>query len=346
MRQLASVQRIVDIQPIPNADKIECATVLGWKCVVRKGEFKTGDLVLYVEPDSLLPFNPWTGEQLGEKPMRLKTVRMKGQISQGLVLNLSLPLLASANGQAEGTDVSELLGIKKYEPPPLPPSLAGIARGTFPSFLVKTDETRIQAFPGVITRHADKSFAVTEKLDGSSTSYYWHNILGDGSTYTFGACSRNLDLEPGDAAQWVVASNLGIREALTKEQVDNGRNLALQGELVGPNIQGNKLGLPTVTWYAFNAYDIRKRSFLSHTEFIEWTERNNIPHVPVIEASFSLQEQTVDSLVQYVTRKSLLNPQVWIEGGVFRPLVEERDPDLGRLSFKAINPEFLLKYGE
>lgn len=343
MRQLASVQRIVDVQPIPNADKIDCATVLGWKCVVRKGEFKTGDLVLYVEPDSLLPFNPWTGEQLGDKPLRLKTVRMKGQVSQGLVLGLQLPQLAPANGQSEGTDVSELLGIKKYEPPALPACLAGMARGVFPSFLVKTDETRIQAFPGVITRHADKPFVVTEKLDGSSTSYYWHDILGDGSC-SLGACSRNLDLQPGDSAQWTVAASLGVREALEKEQVDTGRHLALQGELVGPGIQGNRLGLPAVTWFAFNVFDIGRRSFLSHGEFIEWTERNNIPHVPVIDPNFSLQEQTVDSLIKYVTRKSLLNSQVWIEGGVFRPLTEERDPDLGRLSFKAINPEFLLKY--
>jgi RNA ligase (TIGR02306 family) len=345
MRQLASIQRIVDIQPIPNADKIECATVLGWKCVVKKGEFKTGDLVLYVEPDSLLPFNPWTGELLGDKPLRLKTVRMKGQISQGLVLNTGLPQLAAGNWLVEGTDVSEVLGIKKYEPPPLPEALAGIARGVFPSFLVKTDETRIQAFPAVITRHAGKSFAVTEKLDGTSTSYYWHDRVGDGS-YAFGACSRNLDLEPGNGAQWTIAANLGLREALTKEQVDNGRSLALQGELVGPNIQSNKLKLPSVTWFAFNAYDIVRRQFLSHDEVTEWCARNNIPHVPVIERGFKLDDHNVDSLIKYVTRKSLLNPEVWIEGGVFRPLIEEHDPDLGRLSFKAINPEFLLKYGE
>ena len=205
--------------------------------------------------------------------------------------------------------------------------------------------TRIQAFPGVISRHSDCLFAVTEKLDGTSTSYYWHDVLGDGS-YTFGACSRNRDLLPGNGAQWTVAANLGLQEALRKEQVDNGRHLALQGELVGPNIQSNKLALPSVTWFCFNVYDIKNRQFLSHDHFIEWCTRNHIPHVPVIEHGFSLEEQTVDSLVSYVTRKSLLNPQVWIEGGVFRPLVERRDPDLGRLSFKAINPEFLLKYGE
>lgn len=345
MRKLASIERIVDIQPIPDADKIECVTVLGWKCIVKKGEFKIGDLVIYIEPDSMLPFNPWTGELLPEKPLRLKTVRMKKQISQGLVLGTSLPQLTSVNCLTEGTDIADVLGIKKYEPPPLPPALAGIARGAFPSFLVKTDETRIQAFPGVVIRYADKPFVVTEKLDGSSTSYYWHDIRGDG-TYTFGACSRNLDLEPGNGAQWVVAAQLGIKEALEKEQHDHGRNLALQGELVGPGIQSNKLGLPAVTWFAFNAYDIRLKKFLDHREFIEWCEKNNVPHVPVIEADFSLNGQTVDTLVTYVTRKSLINPQTWIEGGVFRPHVEQHDSDLGRLSFKVINPEFLLKYGE
>lgn len=345
MRQLASIQRINEIHSIPNADKIDYVTVLGWNCVVRKGEFKVGDLVVYIEPDSLLPFNPWTGEHLGDKPMRLKTVRMKGQISQGLVLGLSLPQLAPVKDLPEGTDVSEILGIKKYEPPPLPASLAGIARGAFPSFLIKTDETRIQAYPDIIARYSNQPFAVTEKLDGSSTSYYWHDILGDGN-YSFGACSRNLDLEPGNGAQWTVAADLGIREALTKEQVDNKRNLAIQGELVGPGIQGNRLGLPKVTWYAFNVFDIKQRLFLPHNEFVEWCERNGIPHVPVIEPSFSLKDHNVDSLVEYVTRKSILNSSVWIEGGVFRPHVEQRDPDLGRLSFKVINPEFLLKYGE
>jgi RNA ligase (TIGR02306 family) len=201
MRHLASIQRILDVQPIPTADKIETVTVLGWKCVVRKGEFQVGDLVLYVEPDSLFPFNPWTGEQLGEKPLRLKTVRMKGQISQGLVLNLSnVPQLCGSN-IPEGTDVSSILGIVKYEPPPLPAQLAGLARGLFPSFLVKTDETRIQAFPGLIKKWEHiGDFIVTEKLDGASTSYYWHNPLNDGE-FIFGACSRNLDLQPGGSAR-------------------------------------------------------------------------------------------------------------------------------------------------
>ena len=346
MRKLASIQRIADVQPIPDADKVDCVTVLGWKCVVKKGEFKVGDLVVYVEADSMLPFNPWTGEDLPDKPLRLKTVRMKKQISQGLVLSPSLlPRTIPQELLAEGVDVSDTLGITKYEPPPLPAALAGLAKGLFPSFLVKTDETRIQAYPAVIDRWRTTPFAVTEKLDGSSTSYYWRDLLGDGA-YAFGACSRNLDLQPGNSAQWTVAAKIGLQEALTKTQVDTGRSYAVQGELAGPNIQGNRLGLPEVSFFAFNVFDIGDKQFLSHDSFMEWCAKFNLPTVPVINGNFSLGGHSVDTLVKFVTMKSKLNPNAWIEGGVFRPLVEQRDPDLGRLSFKVINPEFLLKHGE
>lgn len=344
MRQLASIQRIVDLQPIPDADKIECATVLGWKCVVRKGEFKTGDLVLYIEPDSMLPFNPWTGELIPEKPLRLKTVRMKKQISQGLVLGLGLPQLAAIRLLQEGTDVSEQLGITKYEPPPLPAALAGLARGTFPPFLVKTDETRIQAHPGVLSRWSAIPFTVTEKIDGMSTTYY--STVESTGQLIRGACSRNLDLLPGDSIQWRVAAEDKIHDALEGTRQETGLSFSIQGELAGPNIQANKLGLTSVQFFAFNLYNITNRKFLPQVELEEWCHKWNIKMVPVIEPSMTLAGHTVDSLVEFVKRKSKLNPQVWIEGGVFRPHVEQQDCDLGRLSFKVINPEFLLKYGE
>jgi len=344
MRQLASIQRIVDLQPIPDADKIESATVLGWKCVVRKGEFRVGDLVVYIEPDSMLPFNPWTGELIPDKPLRLKTVRMKKQISQGLVLGLGLPQLAAVKLLQVGTDVTGVLGITKYEPPPLPAVMAGLARGDFPSFLVKTDETRLQACPSVLQRWPNIQFTVTEKIDGMSTTYYSTMAL-DGQPMR-GACSRNRDLIPGDAVQWKVAAERQIHEALEQYGQAHGTHYAVQGELAGPNIQSNKLGLSSVQFFAFNLFDIDRHRFLTNEELASWCQTWNIGMVPIIEPSITLAGHTVDSLVEFVTRKSLLNPQVWIEGGVFRPHVETVDCDLGRLSFKVINPEFLLKYGE
>ena len=346
MRQLASIQRIVDIKSIPDADKIDCASVLGWKCIVKKGEFKVGDLVIYIEPDSMLPFNPWTGELIPDKPLRLKTVKMKKQISQGLVLNIGLPQVAAAsiNFMKEGTDITALLGITKYEPPPPPAVLAGQARGAFPSFLVETDETRIQSIPGVLSRWPDTVFTVTEKIDGMSTSYY--SVLEDGQLRR-GACSRKLDLLTGESVQWKVAAEDKIFEALEASGKERGVSMAVQGELVGPNIQSNKLVLPSVQFFAFNLYDITNRRFLAQWELEQWCDKWSIKHTVVIAHSMAIVDQTVDSLVEFVTRKSLLNPQIWIEGGVFRPRdCEGYDGDIpgGRLSFKVINPQFLLKY--
>lgn len=342
MRKLASIQRIVDIQAIPEADKIDCVTVLGWKCIVKKGEFKVGDLVIYIEPDSMLPFNPWTGEESFDKPMRLKTVKMKKQISQGLVLSTNLPQLTGSIWLQEGTDITEQLGITKYEPPPLPAQLSGIAKGNFPSFLVKTDEERIQSCPGILDRYKGVEFLVTEKLDGCSVSYY---LIGD----VFGVCSRNLELkENPEVVQWKIAEELKIKEALAAINEKKGGSFAVQGELVGPKIQDNKLAFPNNRFYAFNLYDIANRRFLGHNDLTAWCLENNIPQVPLLCTITFGQggHSTVDDLVNLVTCKSTFNPAIWMEGGVFRPAVEQHDPDLGRLSFKCINPEFLLKYKE
>ena len=352
MRKLASIQKIVAVTAIPEADKIDCVTILGWKCIVKKGEFKEGDLVIYIEPDSMLPFNPWTGALIPDSPLRLKTVRMKKQISQGLVLSTNLPQLTAARFLTEGTDISAILGITKYEPPPLSAALVGMARGLFPSFIPKTDEVRIQAAPAVLSRWAAEPFTVTEKLDGMSTTYYshpegWPDIQpGNDDSYRAGACSRNLDLLPGESVQWKVAGQDKIHDALVATAKKTGQYFAVQGELAGPNIQGNKLKLLSPQFFAFNLYNYTAKKYASPEELTAWCKEYNIKQVPVVSHSFSLQGHTVDSLVAYVTRKSALNHTAWIEGMVFRPLVPREDPDLGNLSFKVINPEFLLSHGE
>jgi len=139
MRKLASIQRIKNLEPIAGADAIEKATVLGWQLVVKKGEFAIGDLCVYCEIDSRLPDRP-EFEFLKARGMRIRTVRLRGQISQGICFPLSiLPVYTDVQ---EDTDVTELLDITKYEPP-IPAQLAGVAKGLFPSFIPKTDETRV-----------------------------------------------------------------------------------------------------------------------------------------------------------------------------------------------------------
>lgn len=347
MRKLASIQTVKAIAPIEGADKIETATILGWSCVVLKGKYKVGDLCVYCEVDSLIPRTEWSeflfkGDDKKKDTFRLKTIRLRGQVSQGLVLPIDvIPTSPQEDGKPfyqygmyqEGIDVTEILGIEKYEPP-IPAQLQGQVRGMRPSFIPKTDETRIQAEPQVLERHKGKRFYITEKIDGSSMTAY----INDGE---FGVCSRKIDLkETEENTFWKVARALDLEGKLRKLN----RNLAIQGELHGEGIQGNKYKLKGQDFRAFNIYDIDKAQFLSFHDFKTLCEHLGVCTVPKVN-EITLNH-TVEELVEMSKDMSRLNPKTKREGIVLRPIVEERDSDLGRLSFKVINPEFLLKYGE
>ena len=183
MRNLASIQRIKALEPIEGADVIEKATVLGWQLVVKKNEFKVGDLCVYCEIDSIMPNKPEFAF-LEPRKFRIKTVKLKGQISQGICFPLSI--LPEDCVIEEGKDVTDIIGVEKYEPY-IPAQLAGIMKGNFPSFLQKTDETRVQNLEEELNEHHGELSYITEKLDGSSATYYLNN--GE-----FGVCSRNIDL--------------------------------------------------------------------------------------------------------------------------------------------------------
>ena len=328
MRKLATIQRIKALEPIPNADAIQKATVLGWQLVTKKGEFNVGDWCVYCEIDSLLPDKP-EFEFLKPRGMRIRTVRLRGQISQGIcfppdILPAGVPL-------EEGWDVTDALGIQKYEPP-VPASLSGVAKGPFPGFIPKTDETRVQVLQGLLDKYAAEPCYVSEKLDGSSVTYY----LKEGG---FGVCSRNLDLlETPENSLWKVARALDVEAKL----LTLGRNFALQGEIIGEGIQGNKYALRGQTVCFFNAFDVDAYRYLDYADFTACLNGLGLPVVPVLDAAFPLNND-INALVEFSKRKSTLNPAVWAEGVVIRPLRERQDA-LGRVSFKAINPEFLLKY--
>jgi RNA ligase (TIGR02306 family) len=332
-RKLASIQRIKALEAIPNADAIERATVLGWQLVVKKGEFQVGDLCVYIEIDALLPERP-EFEFLRPRRFLIRTVRLRGQISQGICFPPDI--LPPGAPLAEGADVTEALGIVKYEPP-VPVHLAGQMKGFFPSFVPKTDETRVQVLEEVLARHYGTVFYASEKLDGTSMTCY----LRDGE---FGVCSRQIDLqESAENLYWRMARRYGIEEKLRRL----GGNVAVQGELVGEGIQKNRLGLKGVQFFAFSLFDIDRYAFLDHAPFLAALRDLDLPAVPVVTAEFVLTETTgVPEIIAYATGRSAFNEQVWREGLVFRPLVETNDPELGRLSFKAINPEYLLKHGE
>lgn len=355
-RHLATLQRISELNPIEGADRIECAKVLGWRCVVKKGEFKVGDLIIYCEVDSLLPEKP-EFEFLRETKFRIRTRKFKGQISQGLILPINFLVskddtffegwnkLIQLGNLQEGQDVTELLGIVKYEPK-LPANLAGLVKGTFPKHIVpKTDETRVQVLQPMLDRYKGEKCYVSEKVDGSSCTIYYK----DGE---FGVCSRNLELfETPENSFWKVIKEKKIDEKLKKYCEDNKINLSLQGELVGNNIQKNTLNLSGLDILFFNIFNINEYRYYDYTDFIKISKELEISIVPILEEDFILIND-IDYLVEKAKGNSKLNRNVMREGIVIRPLKEKVDLFMandfgnGRVSFKVLNPEYLLKYGE
>jgi RNA ligase (TIGR02306 family) len=225
-----------------------------------------------------------------------------------------------------GKDVSQLLGIQKYEPP-IPAELAGKVKGLFPSFLRRTNEERVQNLKTEYEewKNSDKTFYVGEKMDGSSSTFFINND-------EFGVCSRNLELLETDGNTfWKVARELDLETRMR----DFGGNFALQGELLGPGIQGNpyKLNKPTVKF--FNVFDIDMREYLPLDKFKFIVEHLGLETIPILDEDFKLLD-TIDELLSYADAKSVLNPNFDREGVVIRSTDRA-------ISFKAISNKFLLK---
>lgn len=338
-RKLATVRRIKEILPIEGADRIELAVVDGWKVVVAKDvQHKVGDLVIYCEIDSFLPIREEfeflrksSYKKMGDQEgFRLRTAKMKGQISQGLILPISVLNPPDTNIYVqpfEGLDVTYMLDIVKYEPP-IPANLAGKVKGLFPSFLIKTDEERVQNIAveySALCFQSKHQFYVTEKLDGSSATFYINN--GE-----FGVCSRNLELlETEDNSFWKVARELKLEENLRAL----GKNICLQGELIGEGIQGNPYGIKGQTVRFFSVYQIDSRTRLGIKDLEDICFMIGLQTVPILESNFILPN-TIEEMLQYAEGKSALNPKTEREGVVVRSLD-------GTISFKAISNKFLLK---
>jgi RNA ligase (TIGR02306 family) len=333
MRKLASIQKIKNIEAIEGADAIEKASVLGWQLVIRKGEFAIGDLCVYCEIDSVMPERP-EFEFVRAKSNRIKTIKLRGQISQGICFPLNI--LPEGIAVEEDLDVTDIIGVTKFEPP-IPANLAAEVKGMFPSFVPKTDETRVQVLQKVLDQYTGTPCYVTEKLDGSSATFY----LRDGE---FGVCSRNLDLKYDEGnSMWKFAVENRLEEKLR----DLGINIALQGEIIGEGIQKNKYRLRGQHIYFFNVFAIDSYSYFSLNEAKKLLSDLGLKMVPVLEEDYIL-ENDIEKLIAKSKMKSVLNKDTISEGIVIRPVQEMTDKYnlQGRVSFKAINPDFLIRYDE
>lgn len=382
-RKLASIQRIREIRPIEGADAIELAIINSWQVVVAKNVgHKVGDLVVYCEIDSYLPIreefeflrkSSYKKMSDGSEGFRLKTIKLRGQVSQGLLMPLSVfegyeyrvsenllnenPALepnrtvispADMIELVEGTDVTEVLGIVKYEPP-VPAELAGKVKGYFPSFLRKTDEERVQNLTEEYENWKLTSahqFYITEKLDGSSATFY----VKDGE---FGVCSRNLELaEPEEFVPGMVMCEDGIERPkqentfwkvareidIKKKLLALDRNICLQGELIGEGVQKNPYKLKGQTVRFYNAFDIDKQERLNVRDFVTIIELLGYETVPIISHAFLLPD-SIEELLKQAEGKSVLNKDTEREGLVIRSYDT-------KISFKAISNKFLLKNEE
>ena len=344
MRKLATIRKIDALRPIPDADAIECAVVGGWTAVVKKGEFKAGDLAVYCEIDSWIPHELAPFLSKGKEPRvfdgiqgeRLRTMKLRGQLSQGLLLPFAImkPFFDDILF-TEGVDVSELLGIVKYEAP-IPAQLAGEVKGMFPGWIQKTDQERVQNLTEEFDYWLKEQhvWEVTEKLDGSSMTVY----LRDGE---FGVCSRNLELKPSETnSLWKVA----VRNDLELKLRRVNRNLALQGELIGEGIQGNPYKQKGQEFFLFDIYDIDASKYLTPAERNAFVEEHDIKHVPVLafgaELWNTLGINSIDGILKFAEGKSVMGMiGCEREGLVFKSKAMQ-------CSFKAISNKFLLKGGD
>jgi RNA ligase (TIGR02306 family) len=374
-RKLASIQKIASIRPIEGADAIEVARINNWDVVVKKNEFEVGAFCVYFEIDSFLPIREEfeflrksSFKKMGDQEgFRLKTIRLRGQVSQGLVVpidilngeeEMQIGISQQPHGDQlqlgpydnalvieEGVDVSELLGVIKYEPP-IPAELAGKVKGSFPGFLRKTDEERVQNLTQFYDKwvEEDLDFYVTEKLDGSSATYYYNNGV-------FGVCSRNLELAEPEAfvagmvmcddgierprqqnSFWKVAQELGLKEKLEAY----GRNISIQGELIGEGIQGNPYKIKGQTVRFFNVFDIDTQEYYGLPMFLATMQIHlKLETVPILTNLTMKLPTTIDACLSFADGKSVLNPDFNREGLVIRSMDR-------KISFKAISNKFLL----
>lgn len=358
-RSLAHIEKIEWIQPIKGKDRIVLAGVLGWTVIVKKDEFQVGDKVVFCEIDSVFPEKP-EYEFLRKNKFRIKTMKMSGVLSQGICF----PITVLPNGDyGIGEDVTGIMGITQYEatmdketpvkevtPTKRYPEFLmrwkwfrelvlpkKESRG-FPTFVSKTDETRIQNAPHYL--NIDCKWIATEKVDGQSGTFFLHKIKGkhfwNKTKYDFGVCSRNYRLwNESNTSYWSVAKRYGIHDVLLK-LIGDSEWVCIQGECIAPNVQKNKYHVTEPDLYVFNV--IYPTGRLGSIEAKEIIEEHGLKFVPIINESADIKGMSVSEVLDYATGKSALYDTLR-EGIVFRSLD-------GKQSFKAVSPDFLIKNNE
>ena len=335
--KLATIEIIKELLPIDGADRIETCQINGWRSVVRKGDFKVGDRVVFIPIDTILDPAPWNSafhdKDDPTAPIRVKTRKLRGVVSAGLVFHTNI--LPDPFYQSEiGEDVADLIGgIKKYMKN-IPAQLQGIAKGDFPTHIVsKTDEDNLLSNPLVLEElKACDTIVVTTKLDGTSLTVIKEL---DG---TFRVCSRNLELEEGDNIYWQMTKKYDLQNLMSE-------GMSIAGEIIGQGIQGNPLKIEGNEFHVFNIKDLSDHSYLIYDDILLTLEDSGLPVVK--EVSRFTEEHINNLSLDYL--QSLANEQKYgtdpAEGIVIRGFKNNKtvySPILQKmLSVKVINQDYV-----
>ena len=398
-RALAYIVAVDDVKPIEGYDRVEQAVVGGWHCIVGKG-MKAGDKAVYFEIDSLVPAEDERFAFMEKRKYRVKTQKMCGTLSQGLLMPLTdFPELIDMN---VGEDVTEKLGIKYYEPEDnerkartVDPnakykSMAArhqkffktkIARWLmrrqwgkkllfalfgkkkdkplgFPTkfaYVHKTDEDRCENMPWILE---DKELWIkTTKIDGTSATYIlerlpepslWQKLTGKAdSKYEYYVCSRNIrqldENQPcyhEENVYWKANDKFKIREAL-EDLMDTNKDLqyiCLQGEIAGPNVQGNPHKFDDLRFFGFNLID-SKHGRWNSVEASRIVSYYKIPWVPIVQQNYVLPDTMEELKAQADGPCEAEGASGLREGYVYRSIDGQR-------SFKNVSNKYLLKKGQ
>lgn len=344
MRKLASIQKVWKIDPIDNSDNLEAAHIMGWTCVVPKGQFKTGDTGVYFEIDSFLPVRPefeflrktsYRKTDIMGEGFRIKSIKLRGVISQGLFLpedtfgDLSPELPV-------GTDVSDWLGVKKWEIEERA-TTGGTVIGNLPYDVPHTDETRVQACPELIQAFSGLQYYISTKMDGSS-----HSLSIDENG--FHVCGHNYEYKDnGSSSFYEFIKRRGYQGKMESVMEKLGyETLTIQGEFCAPGIQKNPLRLSQPEWYVFTIRVNGKRIGLSR--MIVLCDELSMPMVPIEEIGEDLPSKypTVEALLERA--EGLYSTGGRKEGIVIRTVEPVYNETIGGpLSMKVVSNKYLLK---
>jgi len=348
-RKLVTIRKIKEIKPINNADLLELALIDGWQVVVRKNEFNVNDLVVYFEVDSYLPIKPEyeflrksSYKNIENKEgFRIRTQKLRGTLSQGLIMHINeLPELKSITDTEEGMDLTNVLNVDLYDISLIGHYSQSNIKNVIPSFIPNTSLPRVQNLNLEEINKFEFSYDVTEKIDGTSASFFVYN--GE-----FGLCSANYELYINNADDCDVYNKINKKYSIREKLLSLNKNIVIQGEIVGPGIQKNRLRLTDIDFYIYCIYDVDNKKFYLYDEITDFVKQFNFMVVNRVGIMYGC-DFGIDWLLQKANGASQTSSYCdQREGLVYksRQLHNSviKNVDTPYIAFKVLSNEYLLK---